>query len=327
VGLDRVRQAGAGRTPSTLQSPTLLTDLEALMTPLSRGDTKSPLRWNCEGTAKLAALLRAQGHSVGPRLVARLLRQLGYSLQATRMPASGARTRDREEQFEYVNSQVDLFHRRSQPVIAISTTRKEAAPKDEPQPAGGSPAPGPSAEEPTTTEWVPHEPEQDTTSFVVAVLRYWWWHLGRPVYPEARELLIVADLAGARGKSGRAWKLALQHMADESGLTVNVCYFPPGTTRWLRAEQCVAAQLEIEVNARRVCMQTVARVIGSKSSAAGMFLRPEFEHSRQQLTLRSLESRVDSLLLEPAPFHGDWNYTIRAHATPPDSPAQSHTAS
>jgi Rhodopirellula transposase DDE domain len=343
---DRVRQPGAGRKPRVAQSPGLLADLDALIEPIPSGNTRSPLRWTCEGTGRLASLLQAQGHSVSPRLVARLLRQLGYRLIASRKSSGSAKHPDRSAQYDYANGQVETFHRRGQPVVALTTARRgvsangtaggptdEAGPADEGRDGPGEAPPdeavSPSAAPPVCPEGegdelaappagdlVPVHVEQDTVGFVVAMLRYWWWQLGRPTHPDAKDLLVVTDLAGVRGKTSRFWKLALQRLADETGLAVTVCYFPPGTTRWARVDQCLTGQVDLEADRGRVQQQVCARLVGSVSSAAGTVLRPEFDRRHQQSNLRALESVVPSLLLEPAPFHGDWNYTVRAHPVP-----------
>jgi hypothetical protein len=159
------------------------------------------------------------------------------------------------------------------------------------------------------------------------VVRYWWWHLGSPCYPDARELLIAADLAGTRGKTNQFWKLALQHLADETHLKITVSYLPPGTIRWARIDQTLHASTETEAGGERRRTNLVLRSVGTRSSDAGTVLRPEFAKDSQRSGLQAVKAAAHPLLLDPATFHGDWNYTICAHPDGTERPAKAQTAS
>jgi hypothetical protein len=305
---ERVRQAGAGRKPHLVKDPSLLEDLESLLEPANRGEVRSPLSWTCESTAQLAGRLRTLGHVVSPRLVARLLLQLGYRLFGTRKSADTTKQPDRGEQFAFVNEQVEDFHRRGHPVVAAITSRRSPTP-DVDATAEKEKAP----EEPSSTTADHAQSAQRTADFVRPLLSYWWKQLIRICFPDSRELLLVADFAGLRGRIGRIWKLALQDFADETNLTLTICHFPPGTTRFNRVEQVLTSQLQFDLGSQLVQQQVTAQLIGSMSSAAGMVLRPEFEQDHV-MTALPRDPRFGSLLLEPASFLGAWNYTIRAHS-------------
>jgi hypothetical protein len=326
----RVRQRGGGRKPTTVLAPTLVEDLESLMMPAREGHADSPLRWTCDGTVKLADLLKQRGHSIGPRLVARLLRQLGYLLHASRMPATSGRSSHRETQFEYINAQVRAFHRRSQPVIAVTTSTRERATELDAENGSATSREAvslvaPADEEAAAPDWSATHAEQDLTDFVVALVRFWWFHFGLSVFPAARELLLVADCAGTQGAIARLWKLSLQNLADEAALTIAVCHFPPGTSRWSQVDQRLGSLLDIEEGDRIVRLQATAAVIGEARSGT-LLAQPEFERLRFQRMLRVQKARMPSLHLETAVFHGDWNYVLHSHEENSHEPARQERA-
>ena len=247
-----IRQPGAGRKPLTATDPTLLTDLERLVDPLSRGDPQSPLRWTCKSTAQLAEALAEQGHTISPRTVAQLLKDLGYSLQGTRKTLEGQDHPDRNAQFEHINAQTEAFQRRGQPVISVDAKKKEligpyqqqgqewqpsGQPKavniyDFPDPKVGKGIPYGVFDWSRNAGWVSVGVDHETARFAVESIRRWWLHMGREVYPEATELLLTADGGGSNGSRNRLWKVSLQELADELGWAITVCHFPPGTSKW-----------------------------------------------------------------------------------------------
>jgi len=246
-GEHRVRRPGGGRKPLTEHDPTLLRDLEALVEPSSRGDPESPLRWTCKSLSKLAEALGKRGHRISARKVGDLLRELDYSLQSNRKTKEGASHPDRNAQFEHINAQALAFQQRGQPVLSVDTKKKELVgefknsgrewqPKgqselvqvhDFPSQALGKAIPYGVYDVGANQGWVSVGTDHDTAEFAVATVRWWWQQMGSPKYPDAIELLIMADGGGSNGSRSRLWKVALQQFADETGLRVSVCHFSP----------------------------------------------------------------------------------------------------
>jgi hypothetical protein len=248
----RVRRPGAGRPPMAVTDPALVTALDALVDPVSRGDPESPLRWTTKSTAKLAAELTAMGHRVSARTVAKLLKQAGYSLQANSKTLEGAQHQDRDAQFGYLNTQVERFQADGDPVISVDTKKKElvgnyTAAGREWEPAGsprtvkvhdfadkqlGKVAPYGVYDIAANTGWVNVGTDADTGQFAVESIRRWWTTMGASSYPGSDKLLITADSGGSNGSRLRLWKTELAAFAAEAGLDITVCHLPPGTSKW-----------------------------------------------------------------------------------------------
>ena len=251
-----IRKPGGGRKRTVDQDATLVHDLEQLVEPVSRGDPESPLRWTCKSVRKLAEELNRQGHQVSHRLVAELLQELGYSLQANRKTREGAAHPDRNAQFEHLNSQVQAYQSDGQPVISVDTKKKELVgdfknggrelrPQGAPEPVRvhdfvipelGKATPYGVYDVTHNLGWVNVGIAHDTATFAVESIRRWWHLMGQPLYPTARQLLITADGGGSNGSRLRLWKVELQKLADETGLEIAVCHLPPGTSKWNKIE-------------------------------------------------------------------------------------------
>jgi hypothetical protein len=252
----RIRRQGAGRKSRTQEDPKLMQALEALVEPTVRGDPMSPLRWTCKSVRQLAGELRRHRHKVGPTTVARLLREAGYSLQGNRKTREGGSHPDRNTQFEFINKRVKAFQRRGQPVISVDTKKKELIgdfknggrewrPKGEPEevrvhdfqdPALGKAIPYGVYDLTHNEGWVSVGIDHDTAEFAAEAIRRWWRKMGSKRYPRASELLITADGGGSNGSRCRLWKVALQKLADRTGLSLSVSHLPPGTSKWNKIE-------------------------------------------------------------------------------------------
>ena len=257
----RVRRVGGGRKMLTQHDPGLLTALESLVEPLTRGDPQSPLRWTCKSTAKLATELNARGHVVSPRTINTLLARLGYSLQSNRKTREGGKHPDRNAQFEHINAKAESFQKSGQPVVSVDAKKKELVgdfknggrewqPKGQPEevrvhdfidPKLGKAIPYGVYDLAANLGWVSVGVDHDTAEFAVATLRRWWQQLGSRMYSGAKRLLVTADGGGSNGSRCRLWKLMLQEFADETGLRVTVCHFPPGRASGTRSSTACSA--------------------------------------------------------------------------------------
>jgi hypothetical protein len=328
----RVRRPGGGRKPKTETDPALLADLEALVEPLTRGDPMSPLRWTCKSTHKLAAALREQGHAVSHETVRQLLLGLDYRLQATRKTREGSEEPDRNAQFEHINAEAERFQAAGQPAISVDTKKKElvgdfANGGREWQPSGrpeevrvhdfpdkelGKVSPYGVLDLAANVGYVSVGIDHDTAAFAVQAIQSWWEQMGRERYATATELLITADCGGSNGHRIKLWKTELQRFADASGLTIHVCHFPPGTSKWNKIEHRMFCHITQNWRGRPlVSHETVVELIGNTTTSQGLRIRAALDHSRYPTGIKVADAELAAVQLEPDDFHGEWNYTIR----------------
>ena len=329
----RVRRPGAGRKKALEKDPRLLADLEALVEPTASGDPESPLRWTSKSVRKLAEHLQLRGHKVSYQLVAELLSGAGYSLQANRKTREGTEHPDRDEQFRYINQQVGRLQADGQPVISVDTKKKELVgdfknagkqwrPKDNPDlvrvhdfliPENGKAIPYGVYDLTRNAGWVGVGIDHDTASFAARTILRWWRKMGQPVYPRAHTLLITADAGGSNGPRVRLWKWELQQLADRTGLSITVCHFPPGTSKWNKIEHRLFSYITTNWRGQPlVSLAVIVNLIASTRTAAGLRVRSELDkHSYPDRQVVS-DEQMSKIDLQPHRFHGDWNYTVNA---------------
>jgi transposase len=330
--VNRVRRSGAGPKSLTEMQPGLLAALDALVEPTSRGDPESPLRWTCKGVRRLAAELQRQGFTIGRQKVAELLAELGYSLQANRKTREGSQHPDRNAQFEYIAGQVRGFQNRGQPVISVDTKKKELVgnfknvgkewcPQGTPTEVNvhdfmdkklGKAIPYGVYDLTANAGWVSVGTDHDTADFAVESIRRWWRRMGRSLYPQATELLITADGGGSNSSRNRRWKVALQDLADELKLTIRVCHFPPGTSKWNKIEHRLFSQIGINWRGKSLTSHEVAvQLIAKTTTETGLRVRAAIDKNRYPTGIKVTDDELASVNLRRAKFHGEWNYTIR----------------
>ena len=327
----RVRRPGGGRRPLTSTDPGLLPALESLLEPVTRGDPESPLRWTCKSTRRLAEELTRQGHPVGPRTVAALLHAAGYSLQANRKTREGSRHPDRNAQFEFINAGVARFILAGQPAISVDTKKKELVGDfknggREWRPAGdpeevrvhdfldkvlGKAIPYGVYDMVHNQGWVSVGIDHDTARFAANSIRRWWFEMGRDRFPKASELLITADGGGSNGTRNRLWKVSLQDLADELGLRLLVCHFPPGTSEWNKIEHRLFSFITQNWRGRPlVSLQAIVSLIASTTTKTGLIVKAALDTDHYDTAIKVSDEELARLRLQRHEFHGDWNYTI-----------------
>jgi len=332
----RIRTVGGGRKKLMVSDPTLLQDLDALVEPSTRGDPMSALRWTCKSTTRLAEELNGKGHRVSQRSVCELLAQLNYSLQSVRKTREGVQHPDRDAQFQYIAQAVTQYQRERQPVISVDTKKKELIGDfknagREWQPAGrpeqarvhdfiddelGKVAPYGVYDVTANEGWVSVGIDHDTAEFAVQSIRRWWFEMGRPLYPKAKRLLITADCGGSNGYRVRLWRVQLQRLVDELGLTVQVCHFPPGTSKWNKIEHRMFCHITNNWRGRPLLTrQIVVNLIGSVTTAHGLRVRAALDGKTYEAGIKVTDEELAAVSIERDEFHGEWNYRIRPRAT------------
>ena len=328
----RIRKAGAGRKRITERDPGLLPALDRLIEPGTRGDPESPLRWICKSTQALARELAREKHPVCAVKVGQLLHDQHYSLQSNRKTEEGAEHEDRDAQFRYINEQVKAALGEGMPVISVDTKKKELignyvntgrqwrCAKD-PIKVNGHDFPSPDVPRAypygiydigRNTGFVNVGTDHDTGAFAVASIRGWWRAKGRALYPQATGLLITADGGGSNGYRLRLWKVALQKLADETGLSVSVCHFPPGTSKWNKVEHRLFSFISSNWRGEPLRdYETIVNLISRTTTVAGLQVTCRLDRRKYATGRRVTDEEMTRVHLLPAQFHGEWNYTIR----------------
>jgi transposase len=327
----RIRRRGAGRKRTIDQDATLKRDLESLVEPVTRGDPESPLRWTCKSVRQLAAELKRMKHQTSHRMVAELLHEMDYSLQANRKTLEGSAHPDRDAQFHHISNKSREFQAGRQPVISVDTKKKELVgdfknngrelrPKGDPEkvrvhdfiiPELGRAAPYGVYDVTQNAGWVSVGVDHDTAAFAAQSIRRWWESMGAKAYPEAKKLLITADSGGSNGARVRLWKMELQKLADETGLEISVCHLPPGTSKWNKIEPRLFSFISQNWRGKPlVSHQVIVNLIAATTTKTGLRVRAEVDPGKYPKGVKISDKQVATIRLERDPFHGEWNYTI-----------------
>jgi transposase len=327
----RIRRAGAGRPPILERDPTLRADLEALIEPTSRGDPESPLRWTTRSVRNLATELRRSGHAVSHQTVSELLHDLGYSLQANRKTLEGTSHPDRDAQFQHIDGAVQLQLALGEPVISVDTKKKELVgpfrnggrelrPKGRPEsvrmhdfviPELGRASPYGVYDLGANEAWVSVGTDHDTAAFAVESIRRWWRTMGAPLYPDATRLLVTADAGGSNGFRLRLWKRELQRLADETGMEIAVCHFPPGTSKWNKIEHRLFSAISQNWRGKPlVSHEVIVNLIAATTTRTGLRVRSELDTNDYPAGAVITDADMETLYLRRDDFHGEWNYSL-----------------
>lgn len=334
----RIRQPGAGRKKIVINDPRLLAALERLIDPETRGDPQSPLRWICKSTRTLASQLTRQKHPISHAKVAQILYEQGYSLQSNRKTQEGEDHPDRDAQFCHINLQVKRALAKGTPVISVDTKKKELLgnydnsgqqwlPAKTPIKVNGHDFPSPDVpraypygvyDVDRNTGFVNVGTNHDTGAFAVASIRGWWRAEGRKLYPKTHCLLITADGGGSNGSRLRLWKLELQKLADETGLAITVCHFPPGTSKWNKIEHRLFSFISSNWRGEPLRdYETIVKLIARTTTAKGLKVTCRLDRRKYPIGRKVTDEEMKRVNLERNKFHGDWNYTIRPQQLSP----------
>ncbi len=331
VETSRVRRPGGGRPSLSVRQPDLEKALDLLIDPITRGDPESMLRWTTKSTEKLASALQAKGFTISSSSVWRLLRAKGYRLQSAKKSLERRHHDDRDSQFIFINGAAMDFKAAGNPVISVDTKKKELIgefsnggrewhpsghpPKvlshDFPSDAEGKAIPYGVFDIERNEAMVNVGVDHDTSAFAVESIRRWWASMGAKAYPDAENLLITADAGGSNGYRRRAWKLELQRFADDTGLTVHVVHFPPGTSKWNKIEHRLFCHLSKNWRGRPLLdYVTVIELIGATTTKTGLRVKAQLDRSDYPTGQKVSNAEMKGLNIERSPWHGEWNYAL-----------------
>jgi len=343
----RSRRPGGGRKRAEAHDADLVAALEALIDPVTRGDPMSPLRWTSKSTRALARALTENGHKVSDFVVRRLLRELGYSMQANAKTTEGSQHPDRDAQFGYLNDQAQAHLDASNPVISVDTKKKELvgayknggrewSPAGEPvrvkvhdfiDPALGKANPYGVYDVAADTGWVSVGTDHDTAAFAVATIARWWTTVGAELYPSATGLLISADGGGSNGYRTRLWKTELAALAARTGLPITVCHLPPGTSKWNKIEHRLFSHISMNWRGRPLTShEVIVQAIAATTTRSGLTVHAELDTTAYPTGVKIPDEQMKALetqgILTRHAFHGEWNYTL--NPTTGDTPDPNH---
>lgn len=336
-GTQRLRKIGGGRKRAIDKNPQLKEDLEHLLEPDTRGDPQSPLLWTCKSVRKLSAELNRMGHKASHNLVAELLKEMGFSLQANQKTLEGTSHPDRDAQFEFINNKVKGYQANRQPVISVDTKKKELVgdfknagrelrPKGNPQkvrvhdfliPELGRASPYGVYDITDNVGWVNVGIDHDTSAFAVQSIRAWWNTMGHERYPGAKELLITADGGGSNGYRVRLWKVELQKLANETGLSISVSHLPPGTSKWNKIEHRLFSFITQNWRGKPLAThEVIVNLIAATTTKEGLQVQCQLDTNSYPKGIKISDETMATLNMERDSFHGEWNYTISPQSAP-----------
>ncbi|MEZ6097380.1 MAG: ISAzo13 family transposase [Pirellulaceae bacterium] len=328
----RQRRTGGGRKPLEIDQPDLINAIDRLVEPTERGDPQSPLRWTCKSLNNLQRELRSQGYQVGRTKISKILRSLGYSLQGNRKTREGGDHPDRNAQFEHIARRVRACRRGGRPAVSVDTKKKETLgkkanvgreyrPKGEPLEVDthdfpdkelGKAIPYGVYDMETNEAWVSVGISRDTAEFAVEAIRRWWHRLGKKRYRKPKRLLITADSGGSNGHRNRLWKYELQRLADQTGMIIEVCHYPPGTSKWNKIEHRLFCH--ITRNWRGVPLenhQVVVSLVSSTRTDEGLEVHCRLDAKDYPKGRKITDHQMKTIRIKRNTFHGDWNYEIQ----------------
>ena len=328
---ERIRAAGAGRKSISEKHPEILVDLDKLISPMTRGDPMTPLRWCSKSLRSLEVCLKEKGYKISYRVIGEILKNLGYSLQSNRKTDEGKQHPDRDEQFNHINETVKEYHKLGAPAISVDCKKKELIgnyknngkewqPKGEPLEVKvydfedkqlGKAAPYGVYDIHKNEGWVNIGISKDTAQFAINSIRTWWYQMGKDYYPNTDKLLITADGGGSNGSRNRLWKKELQSLSNEIGLKIEICHLPPGTSKWNKIEHRLFSFISMNWRGKPlISLQTVVNLIASTKTKEGLIVKAAIDKRIYETGIKVSDEEFDLINIEKNEFHGEWNYII-----------------
>jgi hypothetical protein len=289
------------------------------------------LLYTSKSLRHLAEALKVKGHTISHVSVGELLKDMGYTLQANSKTLAGSDHPDRNSQFEHINKKVLEFQGENQPVISVDCKKHELIgnyknngceyhPKGAPIEVKdhdfmdkklGKAIPYGVYDLSENEGFVNVGNDYDTSVFAVESIRAWWYHMGKERYENANKLLITADGGGSNGHRRRAWKTELSKLAQETGIQISVCHFPPGTSKWNKIEHRLFSHITMNWRGKPlVTMDVIVSLIAGTSTSAGLKVECISDKRMYPKGIKISDKELDAVNIVRDDFHGDWNYSI-----------------
>lgn len=327
----RLRAKGGGRKKAEIKDETLIQDFEKIMNENTAGDPMSLLKWTNKSTYNIADELKRQGHKIGPKTVGRILKEQDYSLQANVKTYEGKSVPERDAQFRFINEQAKKFIENSNPVISVDTKKKEIVgnfknhgqvwlksgnPKevnayDFLSLGQGISIPYGIYDEHRNSGFVNVGMSHDTSEFAVESIRQWWLLFGRYNYPNATGIMICADGGGSNGSRNRGWKFFLQELANQIGIPITVCHYPPGTSKWNKIEHRMFSFISVNWKGKPlVSYETIIKLISGTKTNTGLKIEAYLDKRDYELAKKFTDEEMEKLNLKSHSLNPKWNYSL-----------------
>lgn len=331
LDLRKIRKEGGGRKREIDKDAKLVEDLERLLEPATRGNPEVALKWTSKSTYKIAEELKRMGHSTSSRMVGEILKSKEYSLQSNQKSKENSTSEDRDKQFEYINFKTKVFQMEGNPVISVDTKKKELvgeyknngkeySPKGKPEKVNdhdfldktkGKVNPYGVYDIQKNQAWVNVGTDNDTSAFAIESIRRWWNIMGKEDYSSSKELLITADGGGSNGSRVRLWKVELQKLANETGLAITLCHFPPGTSKWNKVEHRLFSYISMNWRGRPLTShEVIVNLISSTTTTKGLKVKCGLDENKYPQKIKIDDDYLDYININRDRFHGEWNYTV-----------------
>ncbi len=332
IDMYRLRKVGAGRKKAIEKHPELLSEIERLLEPYVRGEPESPLLWTSKSLRKLSEELKQTGLKISYKLVGEILKEQGFSLQANKKTYEGKSHPDRDAQFLFINEKVKSFQHDNQPVISVDAKKKELVGnfnnsgkewQKEKSPkqvnaydflsfAKGKAIPYGVYDLSKNKAWVSVGINYDTAEFAAESIRRWWNNMGKEMYPNATKLLITADGGGSNSSRSRLWKREINKLANELKLEINICHFPPATSKWNKIEHRLFSYISKNWRGRPlISYEIIINLIASTKTSKGLEVKCEIDKNCYEKGIKITDKEIAQINIEKANFHGEWNYCIK----------------
>lgn len=328
----RIRKLGGGRKKSTENFPKLLSTIEDIVSPHTMGDPMNPLVWTSKSVRKITKVLKDKGFNICHEVTRQCLMDMNYSLQSNKKTKEGGKNPDRDAQFEFINKLSKKFILLKEPVISVDCKKKELIGEfknngqewtklksatdvnvyDFIDKTNGKASPYGVYDIQNNTGWVNIGISSDTASFAVSTIRDWWHGEGKQLYRKSKRLYINADGGGSNGSRNNLWKLELQNLSNETGLTIYVSHFPPGTSKWNKIEHRLFAFISKNWRAKPLTsLGVIVNLIGATTTEKGLVVKANIDEKEYKTGIKITEREKESINIKRNDFHGEWNYLIK----------------
>ena len=330
----RIRAIGAGQKKIIDTDKTFKSDLEDIIEP--KGDPMSPIRWTTRSLEHIVLALKERGHSMQKSALHRLLTKEGFSMKANKKNIEGVSHPDRDLQFKHIKQTINQFEASRSPIISIDCKKKELIGNfknngrewqgkgqnqvvnvyDFKNLSDGKAVPYGVYDILHNTGFVNVGVDHDTAVFAGESVRRWWNNVGKTLYPEAKEILITSDGGGSNGVRNRLWKITLQQISNETGLSITVTHLPPATSKWNKIEHRLFSFITINWRAKPLTsLETIIELLSHTTTKEGLKVTAMIDQNKYPTKIKVTDAQLASLNIIRHPFHGEWNYTIHPQNT------------
>ena len=329
--IGRLRKKGGGRKKIADKNPEIRKEIEYILEENTAGDPMGKLKWTNKSTYTIADELRIKNKNISEDSVGRIIKQLGYSLQANIKSKESGSSEERDSQFRYINETAKIFVKKNVPVISVDAKKKELVgdfknsgrkwmKKGKAEIvnvynfwflAKGKAIPYGIYDINMNNGFVNVGIDHNTSEFAVESIRQWWNKIGKKNYPNTKELLICADGGGSNASRSRLWKFYLQKFANKTGLKITVCHFPPGTSKWNKIEHKMFSFISMNWRGKPLInYEVIINLIEGTKTRKGLKIKAKMDKNIYELKQKVSNKEFEKINLEEHKINSKWNYTL-----------------